>query len=368
MTPLQGASEPDRRGRTWARNGVVLALVLGSGVALGPRARVDSGAPPLDVTLSAGEVDAYLARQEARFDDLTPGTAKSVVWARAAGERTPLALVYLHGFSASSMEIRPLPERLADRIGANLLRTRLTGHGRPGHAMGEATAEDWLRDVAEAMAVSRALGDQTVLLGTSTGGTLALWAATRPEWQQQLAAVVVLSPNLGPRDSRSGMLLWPWGRWLAHAVVGPERSWEPLNPDQERFWTTRYPTDALLSMMALVDMVRGIPATGLRAPVLNLFSFEDRVVAPELVHAWASGLDESAWRSVEVVGSEDPDQHVLAGDIVSPGTTEDVLQEILRFLDPVVDGRYTLPRQAPEAPSRPAEPDSGGTGPGNGPL
>ncbi|NNF28661.1 MAG: alpha/beta hydrolase, partial [Gemmatimonadetes bacterium] len=108
-------------------------------MALGPRARVDSDVPPLDLVLSAPEVDPYLAGREARFEDLTPGTAKSVAWAGAPGARTPFAVLYFHGFSATSMEARPLPERMAERLGANLFRTRLTGHGRPGRALAEAT-------------------------------------------------------------------------------------------------------------------------------------------------------------------------------------------------------------------------------------
>ena len=271
VTPLPEASDRRRGGRR-ARGVGLLTLALGSVVALGPRARVASEAPPFEPAFSTGEVQEYLARQEARFGDVTPGVAKSVVWAGEPGTRTPLALVYLHGFSATNMEIRPLPEHLAERLGANLFRTRLTGHGRPGEALASASAEDWLRDVAEAMAVAAALGDRVVLLGTSTGGTLALWAATRPQWQEQIQAVVVISPNLGPRDTRSAMLLWPWGGSLAQAVVGPERSWEPRNPDQARFWTTRYPTEALLPMMALVDMVSGVSSAELGAPVLNLYS------------------------------------------------------------------------------------------------
>ena len=360
----EGSEAPGKR-RTGSLTAGAVALALCAGVILGPRARVGPDVPPFDLTLSAGEVDAYLTRQEGRFNDLTPGTRKSVVWAGEPGERTPLALVYLHGFSATSMETRPLPERVAKGLGANLFRTRFNGHGRPGQALAEATAEDWLVDVAEAMAIGRALGDRTVLLGTSTGGTLALWAATRPRWKGEVPAVILISANLGPRDSRAGMLLWPWGGLVARAVVGPERSWEPTNPDHGRFWTTRYPTEALLPMMALVDMVRGVPSSDLEAPVLSLFSPHDRVVAPEEVDAWASGLDSLAWRSSEVVGSDDPDQHVLAGDILSPGTTAEVEREIRTFLESVLQGSPSGQRDGDQdldrASSRPQRSHDGGT-------
>ncbi len=299
---------------------------------MGPRARVSPDAPAFSDSLSAANVEAYLATREGRFDDLTPGAEKSVVWAADPGVKTRLAVLYLHGFSATNREVRPLPDLVARSLGANLFLTRLAGHGRPGLALGAVEARDWLADVSEAVAVAEALGEVTVVIGTSTGGTLALWAATRGEWAQRIGAVVVISPNLGVRDSRSGMLLWPWGGSLARAMIGSERSWEPSSEEHGTYWTTRYPTKALLPMMALVDMVRSLPASTLTAPVLNLYAADDRVVAPELADAWASGLEASRWRSLEIVGALDPDQHILAGDIMSPGTTQRVHDEIMGFL------------------------------------
>ena len=59
--------------------------------------------------------------------------------------QTELALVYLHGFSASRQETAPLSEDLARQLGANLFVTRLSGHGRSPQAMGEPSVRDWLQ-------------------------------------------------------------------------------------------------------------------------------------------------------------------------------------------------------------------------------
>ena len=70
--------------------------------------------------------------------DIRPGLQKEIVWANPATKtKTPLAIVYIHGFSASKGEVRPLPDKVASALGANLFFTRLTGHGEDGAAMAE---------------------------------------------------------------------------------------------------------------------------------------------------------------------------------------------------------------------------------------
>ena len=99
-----------------------------------PREKIDT-TPRFDVEAIGTDPEAYLAMREGIFDDITPGVEKSIRWAGEAGAVTDIVLVYLHGFSATAQEIRPVPERLADEIGANLIFTRLAGHGRSGEAM-----------------------------------------------------------------------------------------------------------------------------------------------------------------------------------------------------------------------------------------
>ena len=132
-------------------------LALGVGVAglwvFGPYEPADLTAR-FEPDAFGGDLDAYFATQEVRFDDLTPGVEKRVVRAGATGEKTPLSVVYLHGFSATSEEIRPVPDRVAAGLGANLVFTRLTGHGRPGAALARATVADWMAETAGLSATS----------------------------------------------------------------------------------------------------------------------------------------------------------------------------------------------------------------------
>ena len=157
---------------------LVLVLLVGFGLLalLGPREKVDLSAG-FDASLLGDDIDDYFEREEAKFSDIVEGVQKRVVWAGDVGVKTPISVLYIHGFSASSEEIRPVPDKVAEALGANLVYTRLTGHGRSGAAMAQATASDWMRDTAEALAAARAVGESVVVIATSTGGTLVAAAA-----------------------------------------------------------------------------------------------------------------------------------------------------------------------------------------------
>lgn len=305
--------------------------VLTAGFLLGPRPAVDTTLHPQEMPAEPEALAGWVAEREARLPDIIPRTEKVVVWADPTRhERTSLAVVYLHGFSATRQEIAPVPEMVARNLQANLFCTRLTGHGRPGDAMGEASVNAWLNDAHEALEIGRRLGEQVVLIGTSTGGTLATWmAATAPD---DLATLVLVSPNFRPRDPAAGILLLPWGELLARAVVGEYRSWEPHNEAQGRYWSTRYPSAALVPMMALVDLVEEVDLGRIQTPSLVFYSKEDQVIDPERVEAAFGRIGAGRKVLVPVEGDGDPSHHVLAGEILSPDTVGTVVQRILGFV------------------------------------
>lgn len=296
---------------------------------MGPRVRVrdEVSAPVLP-----GDLDAYLAGAEAQYANITPGTEKTIVWAGERGVRTALSLVYLHGFTATRQETAPLSDLVARELGANLFYTRLTGHGRSGRDLADAHAHDWLADTVEAMAIGERIGERVVVIGTSTGGTLATWAACRAELRAALAAVVLLSPNFGPANRFADLLLIPWGRHIADTVLGIEQHWQPYNERHGKYWTSRYPTRALLPMMALVRLVRNLPLEGIQVPVMMGYSREDRVVDVEkalrFVHRFGSPLKEI----LDLGDINDRNDHVLAGDILAPHNTELLAARVVDFI------------------------------------
>jgi pimeloyl-ACP methyl ester carboxylesterase len=276
------------------------------------------------------DLDAWLESNEQQFSDIIPGAAKRIVWAGQKGGKTPLAIVYLHGFSATAEEIRPVPDEVATALGANLYFTRLAGHGRGGAAMATATAGDWIEDTAEAMAIGRRLGEKVVLVGTSTGATLAALAATDPKLSQDLAGVVLISPNFGLRSAAAAILDLPLARYWGPLVAGAERSFVPANDDHARYWTTRYPTVALFPMAALVRHVRWLDFATAKVPALVIYAPKDQVIDPTLISPlfdrWGGPVKQHLR---EMAQGDDAYAHVIAGDILSPGQTDAVIALIL---------------------------------------
>lgn len=315
-------------------SGRVLLVLLGLAGALwlfAPREPVDRTISFQDAALG-DDLDAYLATRESAFADIVPGVAKRIFWAGAKGARTPLAVVYVHGFSASSEEIRPVPDEVARALGANLFFTRLAGHGRGSAAMAEPVAGDWIEDMAEAMAIGRRLGERVLVIATSTGGTLALLAATDAALSEGMAGVVLISPNLRVNSPAAVLLDLPLARWWGPLVAGAEQGFVPLNAEQARYWTTRYPTRALMPMAALARAARGLDYGTARMPALFIWSPQDRVVDPAamvpVMEGWGGPVTRMA---VTVSAGDDPYAHVIAGEIMSPGQTEAVVAAILSW-------------------------------------
>lgn len=300
--------------------------------AFGPREPV-ALAPHFDASAIGPDIDAYLARAEDRFDTIRPGARKRVVWAGESGTQTPLSLLYIHGFSAAAPEIKPVTEEVAAALGANLVYTRLTGHGRDGPAMTEATVNAWMTDMAEGLEIARRAGGRVVVVATSTGGTLAALAARDRELVRDVAGIAFLSPNFAVQAAAARLLTWPAARYWVGLVAGPERCFTPQNDAHAAHWTTCYPTTALLPMAALVQTAEQADYTAVTLPALFRFADADQVIRADAVRdvadRWGGPV---TLQPVELGPGDDPYAHVIAGDILSPGQTAPTVQALVTWI------------------------------------
>ena len=225
-------------------------------------------------------LDAYLAAREGRFDDIIDGVEKQVIWAGEAGVKTPISIIYLHGFTATSKEIRPVPDRLAAGLGANLYLGRFAGHGRAPMAMAEATVAQWMDDVGDAVEIGGQIGDKVIILATSTGGTLAAAAALDTAAMEKIAGIIFISPNFAIQSRAASLLTWPFARQWVPLVVGSWQKGNPRNEQHARYWTIDYPTTALMPMAAIVAAVDAQSFADVQIPALFYYSLEDQVVVP----------------------------------------------------------------------------------------
>lgn len=320
--------------RRRARFVALLVVILAALWFAGPRVAVDTELRPVTVP---EDVEGWLAEQEAAVPDLRANTEKRILWADPTGKRrTPIALVYIPGFSATRQEMSPLPEQVAAGLGANLYLARLSGHGSTGEALAAATVNDWLNDISEAVAVGERLGEKVVILGTSTGAGLVTWMAAEGKLGAQVAGLVLFSPNYGSRTAGSELLVGPWARPLARLAIGPERSWEPSNEGHAAYWTYRYPVEAAVQAMATVALIRQADPGRIDLPVRIYYSPEDTVVEPARIEALFARIGSTDKALVAVSDGDDPDHHILAGDILSPSTTARLAGEVVEFVERVV--------------------------------
>ena len=196
--------------------------------------------------------------------------------------------------------------------------------------MASASVNDWLNDTAEAIEIGSRIGEKVMLVTTSTGGTLATLAATRPELRDRIAGIVFVSPNFGIRSRLAGLLTIPFARAILPRIAGSERSFDPANEGHAQNWTTRYPTVAVLPMAALVRHVRTLPLGDVEIPALFVFHPDDQVVNPAVtetvIERWGGPVT-----VMRVDSSGDDYNHVIAGDILSPANNGTVADAITKF-------------------------------------
>lgn len=214
--------------------------------------------PVYDVTLpsvpaDAAALDRYVAANEAAHK-LRPNNEARIVWNDSTHNKTPYAVVYLHGFTASQMEGDPVHKRFARTMGCNLYLARLADHGLDStDALIRMTPDRLWASAKEALAIGKQLGDKVILVSCSTGSTLALKLAA--EFPQDVHALINLSPNIAINNGAAFILNDPWGLYIARAVFGSKYSEAPAPVPAERaqYWDTKYRLEGAVQLEELIE-------------------------------------------------------------------------------------------------------------------
>lgn len=310
----------------------VLALAIGLIYFFAPREEIDT-IITFNSELINEDIDLYLAKQEEKYDDITPGTEKRILWNNAKGSKTPISIVVMHGFSATSEEIRPVPDLVAKTLGANIYFMRFKGHGRDGTALASAKAGDWLQDTAEAIEIGRRIGDKVIVIATSMGGTIATISASMPELSEDVLGYALVSPLYGVNNPAASLLSLPLARYWIPLVAGENRSWEPDNEGHGKYWTTSYPTVSALPMQAAIDYVNSLNISMIKTPALFIYSKQDQVVDVKKIEEKAKSWGGNVTLAKRVMTKkDDPQSHVIAGDIRSPTQTKETVEIILNWV------------------------------------
>lgn len=281
--------------------------------------------------------------------------------------RTPLAIVYIHGWSAGVMEHKTLVEDWGQRLGANVVCWRLTGHGGADLSEGaqnlqlltQATATNLYADAADACLVGLRVSERVLLVGSSTGAALlTVWAARAPAaFRSRIAGFVGLSPAyalstpLYPFMSpflalmRAGLPSRHLSRaasgFLLSCIAGPYRHMAPINEEHKIRWTLRYPTRAVVTSIECIWEAGHANFKALDCPVVFVGYDADPVVS------WTFTTGKKAFgalrdvprlalnvaRPPNVKGNGDFHHHVIGSMVVSSATVREVTNIVGSFLD-----------------------------------
>lgn len=219
----------------------------------------------------------YIKQQEAAHT-VKPDNEARVVWANdSLKNKTEYSLVYLHGFTASQGEGDPVHRDLAKKFGCNLYLSRLAEHGiDTTEPMVNLTADNLWETAKQALAIGKQLGNKVILVGTSTGGTLALkLAAEYPD----IYALILMSPNIAINDPTAWILNNPWGLQIARMVTGSKYlDSEDKREEFRKYWTYHYRIEAAVNLEELVETsMKQETFARVKQPTLALYYYKDEV-------------------------------------------------------------------------------------------
>ena len=279
------------------------------------------------------QLEKYIGDNEAKHK-LKPDNEARIVWFNdAAKEKTEYAVVYLHGFSASQEEGNPVHVEFAKKFGCNLYLTRLAEHGiDTTNPLANYTAEKSWRSAVEAYVIGKQLGQKVILMSTSTGSTLAIkLCAEFPE----IAANIMMSPNIAINDPNAWMLNNHWGLQFAEIVQGKHRTSDDTTALYAQYWNHRYSTSSLVQLEELVEStMKESTFTKVTQPTLMLYYFKDKDHQDPVLKVSAMkrmftqlATPESLKRQVAIPNAEN---HVLGSPIKSKDV-ESVKNEVTKF-------------------------------------
>ena len=276
------------------------------------------------------DVEKQIKFDESSVPNLRSNIEKKIIWAGKSSQRTPLSIVFIHGFSATRVEMSPVIEKVSKALGANVFLTRLSGHGQDGDALSNATFDDWISDTNEAIRIGEVIGDEVILIGSSTGCSLIHCIL---EVQKKVKSVIYVSPNFGPSSYKGHFLRLPGAKWFIPLILGNEHAFTPRNSEHARCWTTRYPTKALFPVKDAVVAASLVNHSKIKLPILFWFSDYDKVVSPKATRRIISKMGNNVDVFNPIVSFEDdPSKHGVLGDILSPTKTAQGVNKILEWI------------------------------------
>jgi esterase/lipase len=293
----------------------------------------------IQVPAEPAALEDYISSKEAAHK-VKPDNEARIVWANdSTRAKTPYVIVYLHGFSASQEEGNPVHRNIARQFGCNLYLARLSEHGiDTTDALMNMTATSLWESAKEAYAIGKQLGEKVILMGTSTGGTVALELASNFD---DVAGLVLYSPNIAINNPSAFLTNNPWGLQIARMVIGgKENVLKDRTDTYKKYWNHQYRLEAIVELQELLETTM-IPShfNKIKCPLLTLYYFKDEKNQDPVVKVSAMkemfeavGTPATLKRMIPIPGAGN---HVLASPIQSNDIVS-VEKETALFLEQIM--------------------------------
>ncbi len=326
----------------WLKRLLAILVILLIAYFIGPQPAEPKYDKIMPVVPAIDLLENYIHAEESKHK-LRPDNDARIVWANdSVKQKTGYAIVYLHGFSASQEEGNPVHRNIAKTFGCNLYLSRLAEHGiDTTEPLMNLTADRYWESVKEALAIGKQLGDKVILMGTSTGATQALQLAAA--YPNDIAGLLLYSPNIAINDPNAWLLNDPWGLYIARLVKASKYITPTPNdtrPIYKKYWNNPYRLEATVALEEMLEtsMSRKI-FEKIKQPVLMLYYYkneqeQDRVVKVSAMKEMFGQLatDSVLKRAVALPNTGD---HVIGSPIKSKDVIS-VERETKMFLEEVM--------------------------------
>ena len=263
------------------------------------------------------------------LENVGPGNEARIIWSNDSTHApTDYVLLYLHGFSASRREGFPLNEDFPRKYKCNAYMARLASHGLiTENPLLDMTPNRLYESAKMALMIASHLGNKVIIMGTSTGGTLALKLAA--DFPDMVYGLILYSPNVSIKQKASLLLSKPWGLQIARLTFGGDFRVLDKDPSGEYcgYWYCRYRAEGTVYLQQLLDVTMNDEVfSKVRCPLFLGYYYKDEEHQDQIVDV-QSELD--MFRKVSTPESKkrarsfpEAGNHVIECDLISKSVPE----------------------------------------------
>ncbi len=215
--------------------------------------------------------------------DLTNHNAEKIIEANSPFEFKPMihdkmGVLLIHGLLDSPFQLRDIGKKLQSQ-GYLVRSVLLPGHGTIPGALLNVNYQEWLQTVRYGIASLKKEVDKIILIGNSTGASLALYEAI--ENSTIVAGVVLLSPALKIRSCFAPTANW----YRAISWAWKRAAWFHMDPEETMDYAKylSLPFNAIYQVYRLSLELKQHNGKNPLCPLFFVLSQDDKIVCPQTI-------------------------------------------------------------------------------------